>query len=481
GYYGKRGASLEAEGRYLFAGGHHGEIIVDGLPDDDVFGDERYLLGWSHVFRPDENWRTEVNLQEASDQRYLEDFGSGLLETSSSHLHRYLSVERDTLRSALDIRLDDYQMMDRTVATAPYQVLPRISYYHGFRFPQQRMAADLNLDLASFNRNSRVEGWRLNAQPEVRWPFRYAWGGVEPKIKVDLTQYELENTVAGTESSPSRAIPMLRVDGDLVFEKALSLGDGAYTHTIEPRAMYLYVPRKNQSAMPVFDTNTLTPSYTGLFYDNRFAGGDRIGDTNQISLGVSSRLLNESVGRELLRADVGVAYYLEDRQEQLPGVAPQTANTSEYVARLRSEFARNWFTELEYAYDADLDDSLTSNYELGYRPGDGNTFTLQHRYLRDNTGHSLISGSLSLNPRWRLVAAYDYSHRLDKAIDVLAGLEYGTCCWGVRLVGRHYQTDTTGATDDAVLLELELKGLAGIGDSVRSTLADEIDGYTDVD
>lgn len=92
-----------------------------------------------------------------------------------------------------------------------------------------------------------------------------------------------------------------------------------YRQTLEPRLYYLYVPEKDQSDIPVFDTGESTFNYSSLFRDNRFSGSDRVGDENKLSLGITNRWIEEN-GFERQRISVGQALYFKDREVQLPGI-----------------------------------------------------------------------------------------------------------------------------------------------------------------
>ena len=58
---------------------------------------------------------------------------------------------------------------------------------------------------------------------------------------------------------------------------------------------------------------------TVFFMTNRFSGYDRIGDANQISYALTTRLLDQYTGEEKLRASIGQIYYFEDRRVFLCG------------------------------------------------------------------------------------------------------------------------------------------------------------------
>lgn len=108
---------------------------------------------------------------------------------------------------------------------------------------------------------------------------------------------------------------------------------------------------KIQSDLPLFDTNEIQFSYASLFRDNRFSGRDRIGDANQISLGLTNR------GFERQRISVGQAYYFADRKVLLSGVnykdyAENTSTPrSPYALEYMYQFNRDWRVNADLMWD----------------------------------------------------------------------------------------------------------------------------------
>ena len=95
------------------------------------------------------------------------------------------------------------------------------------------------------------------------------------------------------------------MDSGLTFERDASYFGQAFQQTLEPRAFYVYVPYRNQDQIPLFDTTLADFNYAQLFNENRFVGGDRFGDTSQITLAVTSRIVGDVYTRgrdELERA-----------------------------------------------------------------------------------------------------------------------------------------------------------------------------------
>ena len=68
-------------------------------------------------------------------------------------------------------------------------------------------------------------------------------------------------------------------------------------------------------------------SFATMFTENQFSGHDRINDANQVTIGVTSRLIHPDSGIERLRVALAQRYYFQGQRVTLPGVrrAPTTA------------------------------------------------------------------------------------------------------------------------------------------------------------
>ena len=73
-----------------------------------------------------------------------------------------------------------------------------------------------------------------------------------------------------------------------------------------------------------------------------------------------------------------------------------------------------------------------------------------------------------------------YFDRLDeeKTLDQFVGIEYGSCCWMLRVVTRRFLSSRSGDIDTSIGLQLELKGLSSVGTDTDSFLRDAIRGYS---
>jgi LPS-assembly protein len=274
------------------------------------------------------------------------------------------------------------------------------------------------------------------------------------------------------------------IDAGLVFERDWSAFGQTFVQTLEPRAYYVLVPHRDQSAAPVFDTAVDDYNFAQLFSDNRYLGSDRIGDANQITLALSSRLLDPVTGAERLRISLGERFYFQ-RQLVTLNEAPRAASTSDLLLGVEGRLSEVWSVAalMQHNFDA----AQTDRFNLGvrYTPVPGKTVNFAYRYSRlqaDQVGLQSelrqfdISGQWPINENWTLLGRWNYSLVDGKTLEGVAGVEYNAGCWVLRLVGQRLTT-TAQTTSTSVYLQIELNGLARFGTSPLELLRRSVPGY----
>ena len=239
--------------------------------------------------------------------------------------------------------------------------------------------------------------------------------------------------------------------------------------------MYVYVPEVDQDDAPVFDTGEgSVSSYNVLFRENRFFGGDRVGDDNHIALGLTSRVISEKTGEERFRASIGQLYYLADREVGLVAdvesditgalVAddePDTENRSDIFAELNAVLTNQ--IDIRSFMRWDEEEGELSNATLGIDYSAGYRREVSLDYFRDNLSSEDVRLQLDwpIGPRWQFYTGQRYSVEDAEFRESSYGLVYDSCCWAVGVRASNI-LGSDGEFNSRIVISLELDGLGKI-------------------
>ena len=561
-YMTKRGLLMEGEFRYLTESseGQFGAAYLNDDNDDRKrqtdYTDKRYMLNWQHKSGLDSRVLTEVDYTKISDPYYFQDLESDQIGVESRdyvNQQGAVSYRGDSYTAKLNAQA--YQLATVTQIT-PYNMLPQLTLNGAL--PQQPGGLNIayNTELVRFDRSlengqytnengttddrldtnvtglARANGTRMNLAPSVSLPLNWSYGYLTPSLKYMYTQYDLDLDGTGKtqlataggkfDSSVSRSVPIASVDSGLYFDRNTNWFGTNYRQTLEPRAFYLYVPEKNQDDIPIFDTSESTFSYSSLWRDNRFTGTDRVGDENKLSLGLTSRLIEDN-GFERQRISVGQAYYFKDRKVQLPGISDDrkdaTSSMSPYALEYAYRFNRDWRATADYNWDPETRSPRSGSAMMHYQPEDNpnKVVNVGYRYRNDQvrydqyTGKWIVGGGdygtpgqpgyikdyykiqqhdfsviWPIVPQWNAISRWQYDYNRNRTLEAFGGFEYDNCCWKLRLISRYWVSNdeyTQAAPlnekgDHGLFLQVVLKGLGGVvGTKVESFLDKGIQGY----
>ena len=487
-----RGMQAQGEFRFLSRRFGSGRLTAEHLPHDPKFGGDRTSLSFAHNHRWTDRWSTDTRFEWLSDGEYLEDFGASLSRSSRTHLPRTFDANyRGDGWDAL-VRFQDFMILDRTVQrkNRPYARLPRITA--GTNRPERNRAPNFGLkgEITYFDDDSRTTGTRLDLQPSLTWPYRSAEAFVTPKAALHATGYRLNRQAAdaGLDDAPSRVVPSFSIDSGLFLERPLTIAGAPFVQTIEPRLFYLLVPHERQDDLPLFDTAVRTFSFAQLFRENRYAGRDRIGDANQVTVALTSRLLDDR-RVERASASIGQIRYLRDLRVSLDDEKPETGRTSDLVAELEVRPTRAWRLRTGLQYDADANRTERNVLKARYQPDPRSVVNVGYRLVRkldaaDAIEQADLSFAWPIGANWRTVGRWLYAlnAHTNRTLEAFFGVEYQSCCWGFRFVARRFRTgdardDVGDDYSNGVYLQLELKGLTATGNTAEAFLTHSIPGY----
>jgi LPS-assembly protein len=502
--YSKAGADLGGDARFLTAS-QHGELDWNYLPNDRAFGGSRSRVRLTDVAELPDDFRLKVNAENVSDTRYFEDFSQGPEGASTAFLERRAALSYRSEHWSIDGEAQQYQTVDYTLLPPdrPYARVPRIAVDADYEVgPHGLLHYGFDSELVDFQHSEEPEsvttGWRVDLMPRVSLDVTGPGYFLRPAFAWRATQYQLDTLGPGQLlRSPSRTLPIASFDTGLVFERVSGSHDQRKL-TLEPRILYLDVPYRGQDQLPVFDTALPDLNPVELFRNNRYVGTDRVSDANQVSFGLTSRLLDAQSGRQFISGTFGQTYYFETPRVTLPGEVPTTGKRSDLVAQLFLSAFQNWSADVAVQWDPQNERSERTTVNLQYKPASDAVVNLAYRYERFIATQEVfegvpqliqqgfdqfeLSGAWPIRRNWNVFVRDVYSLRdpgqnHSTELERFAGFEYRACCWRIRLGARRYVSYRDGSQNTGVWLQLELAGLASVGSASDAFLTEAIRGY----
>lgn len=484
----RRGLQLRTDFRYLEPT-YRGDVNVEYLPNDGVTGSNRHLFRVNHAQSFANGWAASLDLNKVSDGKYFTDLSTQVALTSQTNLVRQGVLSRGGTWgragiysfSALAQSWQTLQSDPLAPLTPPYGRRPQLS----FTAQSPHITGgdfDLLASYSDFTHPTLVNGRRVLAYPSMAFPFTAPYGHITPKVGVHMSRYYIGNNNAAALPDKSRVLPTFTADSGLVFERNASIFGRAYTQTLEPKLYYVYIPYRDQSMIPNFESGVQDINFATIYSENQFSGHDRINDANQLTAGVNTRLIHPETGVEVLRAGIAQRYYFRPQGVTIPGVPARTnqSSRSDLLAALSGNVAPYWTADVGWQYNTDTSRTQRMNVGARYQPQQGKLLNLAYRHTVDSIRQFDVSGQWPIASKWNAVGRWNYSTQDKRLLEAVAGVEYDGGCWALRIVGHRLSTATNASTN-AVFVELELNGVTRVGSNPLEVLRRNISGYTRYD
>lgn len=527
-----RGVMVSAEARYL-ASWSMNTLNMSHLAGDDLFDpalkdqpfsesppvEDRWYIGFDHQGSLGPNWSTFVDYNAVSDNDYFYDLaGTGLNVTSQTHLNREGRIDYRANWLRAGVNLQRIQIIDPFAAAVninkPYDRLPQFYFdtdanlFGGFRLGLTGQVTSFDRQLnenllpeALIDDGALVTGERVNLEPALNWSLEAPGWFLRSSAKYKYTEYRLEDQALGTREAPDVGVPVYSLDAGLVFERDRRSG----SQTLEPRVFYLNSQYQDQSDLPLFDTSELNFSFNQLFRDDRFSGGDRIGDADQVALALTTRLLDDR-GQEQARFSLGQIQYFENRRvglsNPLQAWQPRyatTTDTSSLVGEVALNLRDTWRFSTDVQWNEDRKDLDEANVQLRYQRDADHLFNIAYRYrllidspfflvppgIDPRIKQTDVSGVWPLNENWTLLGRWNYDLANERNLESFAGLQWRNCCATIRLVAREWVDENelflpNSEPNRGIFVQFTLNGLGNIaGGGLSTLLQDGIWGFRD--
>ncbi|MDO9361245.1 MAG: LPS-assembly protein LptD, partial [Polaromonas sp.] len=515
----KRGVDLAGEFRYLERD-YRGEVRASLLPNDTL----RDRTRWSYGLLHSGIYNTGVpaigalglnlSINRVSDDNYWRDFRTGIGGTGNLLTQRLLPSDasvtwgRGYFSTAL--RTLKYQTLQdvNSVIVPPYDRLPQITAaYTRYNAPVAGLSGfdySVNTDYTRFESDRRLTGQpnaaRAFALAQISRPWIRPAGYITPKLILNTTTYQFDGSLVNAMSSASRTLPTFSLDSGLTFERETSFFGNAFTQTLEPRLFYVNTPYRNQSMLPNYDSGLNAFNFATLFTENEFVGNDRISDSNILTTGLTSRLLDPDTGGEALRVGVAQRVRFRDRRVTLPGEVSVSERLSDLLLGATVNLNKAWSLDTTVQYNPKTNISERSTVGGRYSPSNYRVISAAYRRQRNvseqydvgwqwpindlwgDKGKDLGAGRGQGEGRYYSVGRLNYSVPDKRFVDMVLGVEYDGCCWIGRVVLERTQIGAVtaasrGSSSTRILFQLEFVGFSRIGSNPLKTLKANVPRY----
>lgn len=479
----KRGEQLKTEYRYLDRA-YSGELRVEFMPRDSVLNTSRSAFSLLHQHQLTPQLSALVDLNKVSDNRYFIDLNSQVRTVSQVNLQQMAQLNYSGAIAGtgyyFNSMVQRWQTLQDPLApiTSPYARVPQFNFGTAKADIAGRFDLALPGEFVRFTHPSLVEGTRLSLNPTLAAPFLAPGYFLTPKLGLRYVDYRLTQTATSQPERQSVTLPWLSLDGGMIFERGVKWFGESLTQTLEPRLFYVYAPYRNQDRIPLFDTGLTDFNYAQIFSENRFAGGDRFGDANQVTLAATSRIVSPA-GLEVLRATIGQRYYLADERVGLTAATQvRTSTQSDLVGSIGGRLGQNLSFDSAAQYSPQRSRAERYSVAARYAPEIAKVVSASYRYNRETQLRQIdVTGQWPVAQGWYAVGRWNYSVSDARLLEGIAGLEYNAGCWVFRGALQRLQA-ATQTTSTGIFFQLEFNGVGGLGsDEIITMFRRSVPGY----
>ena len=503
----RRGVMLSAAPRFLDKHSN-ASANINFLPNDNLFHNSRLIIGAAEQTALNSHWSTAAKINYASDDYVFLDLDNILALDDTVHLPSQASLRFDSDFWHIEGRIQAYQNLHPTTEILVpdlYNRLPQFNItgfspysWHGFIYK-------FNGELVHFAHRPDfitnlpvVTGDRLHINPEISLPFSTEAAFLIPKIQLDATAYNLMDQNLGVPANINRVLPIFNIDSGLFFDRNLIINKSQYHQTLEPRLFYLYTPKRDQRNIPIFDTVLPPFDFWRLFRANRFSSYDRLGDANQVSLALTSRILDNYNGEEKVKLSLGEIYYINPYEVCIKPDCSDDFDVKNHISPLigglQFGIIRNWDVLTSLAWDPKRFQTKNAYANLLYQKKDQTIGSIGYSFVREGdvlAGRVLgdlqqinLSLAWPLSIKWSLLGNWNYNLSWHQPQTYYYGAEYNGCCLAFRVISSRrftgIHTNVRSQLERRLYFQLQFKGLSNIGNNnPGSLLTQTIPGYHD--
>jgi len=501
----RRGFNVGSDFRYLERD-YRGNVRVDYMPSDSLRGRTRWGLSQSHTGAIDTGLpgvaplNLSLSLNRVSDDNYWKDFPRATASLTQRLLANNGTLSWSSGFFSTSVSAFKYQTLQDTSSpiTPPYDRLPQWTA----RYARSNVAGfdySLSGEVTRFSADSaltlQTNGTRAYGLAQISHPWIAPGWFVTPKLQLHSTRYAFDTALTNQANSASRTVPTFSLDSGVVLERNASYFGRAFTQTLEPRAFYVYTPFRDQSLLPNYDSGANDFNFATVFTENNFGGNDRIADSNLVTLGATTRLLDPDSGAEAARFTMAQRLLFKPQHVTLPGGTPEKAGLSDILLGAGINWTPRWALNSTLQYSPSNGRSERASVSTRYNPSSYRALSLGYSYQAGASRQIDIGWQWPLDDLWRRapdavrppgqglgegrwysVGRFNYSMFDHQLIDSIVGFEYDAGCWIARTVLDRLQL-AGQAANTRVMLQLEFVGFSRLGSNPLQVLKGSIPRY----
>ena len=462
----KKGEGLDLELRHLSP---YGETMYEQSTFFDNDEGEQTLLKLTTAQKINTYFSTGFLLEDnPTENKYPEANSTSIGEKDHYQRSVYVSANNGNLLNKVTYLT--YQTPDNTV-DKPFEWLPRVD--SSYRLSTSNLDYRIDAQYTDFYDpdENDFDGKRIVLNQDTKANISNGWGSLTSGLLIQYRDYDIHNYTTTSDSEESISHITGYIDSSVVFERRLILDNSPWRQTLEPQLSYLNSPYKDQDFIPDFDASVPTMTYSQAFSHNRFNGNDRIGDTEQVTFGLESRLYDAN-NNERWAFKAGQIFYLKDRYV---GITGNTDEDNAIDDSKRSDLltSTNYNTDrfsLTGNLNYNLDNSKVNLAQIvaSLTPVDDVKINLSYLYTINNTDpdddakQASVGTIFPINQNWSMFTQYTYDFLREDGTKEIAGLGYENCCIKVSMSYQHWLNDDN-QYDRGVFLQFILRGLSSAG------------------
>ncbi len=480
-YYSKRGFQLESEYRYLGAYSDM-RFIGEYMPRDNryVNRDRRYGAEFVGNLHDGGSLYANFDVSWVSDKTFIDDYSGVFSDQDRKYQVQNASLSYADYGLAVSTGISKFITSSPTVKEdkEPYNREPWFSI--DYTTPLTANSAFTTgwvwdkFKHEKHEENPAARRFRGDSAFSVH--LANAYSKVDFKVGGEYLRYKLTKPENNQSDRMTVNSKYASLDGRLYFDNSTATSSGKLW-TLVPRIKLLATDSDKQENLPDFDTTlSKMESYDRLFQDSPYIGGDRLADTDQVSVGLSAHYSDLTNSESTGSIGFGRVYYpdgfvssLEEPEVEKPkmngadsedemNATPPANQTEIKKSDLFFETKlENSSTNFQYSalFSSETNKISASSMRLSHAFMDDAEFTSLFRHQRD--GKSLWGNAISVNFDSNWTANLKVIRSLDpnELEQASIAFDYASCCSRLGLeIKREQEVD--GSYDNSFYLIFDL-------------------------